>query len=334
MWRLLRLCGCSLLIYLLVFSIMVDRPLSLGALRMELLQKTARIAMLPSPKLVILAGSNGPYSHSCVVLTDTLNMPCENAGIAVGIGLDDIFVRYEPSLHRGDIIYMPMELQQYTATASAYDASVDGEYLLRHDRGVLTKLPLQRILGAGLCCTLADLADALVEMPLARSGMIDPKKLLITQYDRQGDRIDNALSDRNPALLAAESRQAPAARAIGSGYGAKLVAKFVAHETSLGVIVIGGMPVDYSTVKIPGGTISAIERIYTKNGGTFTILSNRSHYPRADFFNSEDHLAKPCQYLNSIFVARRLGEILHKPIAPLPTAILHIAAGCPSEATD
>src|SRR6516165_7333059 len=95
MRRLFRLCSLSVLVYIVVFAMVVDRPLSLGVLRLELLQKTARMAALPSPKLVIMAGSNGPYSHSCVVMSVMLNMPCENAGIAVGIGLDDIFVRYE-----------------------------------------------------------------------------------------------------------------------------------------------------------------------------------------------------------------------------------------------
>ena len=72
--------------------------MSLGLLRLELAQKTARLAALPSPKLVILAGSNGPYSHSCVVMGAMLNMPCENAGIAVGIGLDYLFARWKPLL--------------------------------------------------------------------------------------------------------------------------------------------------------------------------------------------------------------------------------------------
>jgi hypothetical protein len=37
---------------------------------------------------VILAGSNGPYSHRCETIEPILGMPCVNGGIAVGIGLD------------------------------------------------------------------------------------------------------------------------------------------------------------------------------------------------------------------------------------------------------
>jgi hypothetical protein len=181
------MCGLSLLLYWIVFGVFVNEPLSLGLLRLELLQKSARLAALPSPKLVILAGSNGPYSHSCVVMSAVLNMPCENAGIAVGIGLDEIFIRYEPNLHKGDVVYMPMEVQQYTATASTYRAAVDGAFLLRNDRNVLAALPLPRIIGAAFCCNLADIAEALAEMLIIQRGGIDPTQLLDKQYNLQGD---------------------------------------------------------------------------------------------------------------------------------------------------
>ena len=94
MRRIITFCTLSVVLYVIVFAGLIDRPLSLGLLRLEMMQKTARLAALPSPTLVILAGSNGPYSHSCAVIGAMLNMPCENAGIAVGIGLDDLFTRY------------------------------------------------------------------------------------------------------------------------------------------------------------------------------------------------------------------------------------------------
>jgi hypothetical protein len=330
MRRLLRLCSLSILVYVAVFAMLVDRPLSLGVLRLELLQKTARMAALPSPKLVILAGSNGPYSHSCVVMSAMLNMPCENAGIAVGIGLDDIFVRYEPLLRAGDVVYMPMELQQYTTSAAAYRAAVDSAFLLRRDRGVLAQLPLPRMAGAVFCCGLGDLTDALVEMPLAEAAAIKPEALLAEEYNGQGDRIDNGLSQRDAALLPLAPRALPLAKGIHSGYGAALIAAFVARETRKGVIIIGGMPVDYISAHMADGVEPAIAVLYTGNGGRFMILPNRSQYPRADFFNSEDHLVQPCQYMHSIYVARRLGALLGRPVLQPPVSITSIAAACPS----
>lgn len=330
MWRLLKLCSLSLVIYWAIFAVAVDRPLSLGILRLELLQKAARLAALPSPKLVILAGSNGPYSHSCVVLSAMLNMPCENAGIAVGIGLDDIFTRYAPWLRPGDVVYMPMELQQYAVTSRAYDASADDEFLLRHDRNILRQLPWPRIVGAGFCCNLGDFLEALVEMPVAARGIFRPPDILKHEYNKMGDRIDNQLADRDAALLPHAVRETPSARAIGAGYGTGLIAGFVARESAKGVVIIGGMPVDFVAAAMPRGLIPAIAAVYTAHGGMFTVLPNASRYPRADFFNAEDHLVKPCQYMHSVFVARRLAVILHKRLMPPPAFVLRLAADCPS----
>jgi hypothetical protein len=115
MRRLLACSALSVLLYVLAFAFWLDRPLSLGLMHREMLQKTERLATLPSPKLLVLAGSNATYSHSCVVIGAMLAMPCENGGMAVGIGLDEMFRRDAPFLRRGDVVYLPMELAQYVA---------------------------------------------------------------------------------------------------------------------------------------------------------------------------------------------------------------------------
>ncbi len=332
MWRLLKLCALSVLVYVAIFGFFVDRPLSLGVLRLELLQKAARLAALPSPKLVILAGSDGPYSHSCEAMSQMLNIPCENAGIAVGIGLDDIFIRYAPHLHSGDVVYMPMEFAQYTASSAAYRAAVDGAFLLRHDRGVLMQLPLPRVAGAVFCCTLGDLSEALAEMPLVDLGVIKPESLLAGEYDAQGDRVDNLLSGRDTALLPKAPRKLPPAAEIEAGYGSSLIAAFVAREAREGVIVVGGMPVGYTQPQ-PDQLIAALKSVYIRNGGRFLLLPDHSEYPRADFFNSEDHLVRPCQFMHSVFVAQHLAVLLGRRVVPPSAAVSRLAAECPSAAS-
>ena len=181
MRRLLVCAVASVALYLVLFGLVLERPLSLGPLRLEMAQKTARLAALPSPKLVILAGSNGPYSHSCAVMGAMLGLPCENAGIAVGIGLDEIFARYAPTLHKNDVVYMPMELEQYAMSVAQYRALVDGAMLLRHDRAMLWHLPPGRVLGAMFCCMLADGLEAIAEMPLAGLGFRNSAQVLAAE---------------------------------------------------------------------------------------------------------------------------------------------------------
>jgi hypothetical protein len=328
MRRILSACALSIALYLLVFAVLVDRPLSLGLLRLEISQKTDRLAALPSPKLVIIAGSNGPYSHSCVVIGSMLDLPCENAGIAVGIGLDDLFARYAPLLHDGDIVYMPMELQQYTATREQYRAGADGGLLIRYDRRVLARLSIGRILGAVFCCNLSDLLESLAEIPIAHEGVIDPV-LFGRVYNAQGDRIDNNLAYADPTLRHRPPRPMPDALAVTAGYGSVLISQFVAQQTAKGVRVIGGLPSDFATLSLAPQTISAVASVYESNGGMFAALPNDSLYPVQDFFNSEDHLAKPCQYLHSISVAFRLAALLNRDVRPPDADITRLAATCP-----
>jgi len=309
----------SLILYFLLFGFVLDRPLSLGVLRLELEGKAARLAALPGPKLVILAGSNGPYSHSCVVLGAMLRMPCENAGIAVGIGLDEVFARYGPALQAGDVVYMPMELQQYVASRAAYRAGVDGGMMWRHERGVLAGLAPDRVLGAMFCCDVADAMESLAEMPLAVAGVIDPRAMLAREYDEEGDRVDNA----GPAaawLLAAPSRGVPGAGEIEAGYGTRLIAAFVARMRAKGVVVVGGLPVDFTDARMPAGTLDAVRAVY--GARWFLVLPNESRYPRRDFFNSEDHLDRACQAAQSVLVAQGLGRLLGRGVGAAP------AVGC------
>ncbi|MGE4481858.1 hypothetical protein [Acidocella sp.] len=325
MRRLLICATASLALYLVLFGLVLERPLSLRPLWLEMMQKDARLASLPSPKLVILAGSNGPYSHSCAVMGPMLGMACENAGIAVGMGLDEIFIRYAPALHAGDVVYMPMELEQYAMSRAQYRALVDGALMLRHDRAMLRHLPPGRVLGALFCCTLADGLEAIAEMPLAALGVRNGKTILAAEYDVEGDRVDNDLAKADKTLLAGPARVEPSAEEIEAGYGTKLIARFVARERAKGVIVIGGWPTEFSGAKISSATRAAVKRVY---GHWFLNLPGQSLYPRRDFFNSEDHLAKPCQFAHSMAVADGLAKMLGRAVNAPGAEMVDVARAC------
>jgi hypothetical protein len=328
--RVLGCCAASLIIYWLLFAFVIDRPLTAGLLNLELQQKTARLESLPSPKLVILAGSNGPYSHSCKVMGEILAQPCENAGIAVGIGLDDVFARDLPLLRAGDIVYMPMELQQYTTTRAQNKTGADAAILLRHDRLLLGSLPPDRFVGALFCCNLADLLESLAEVPAVRAGLFNPGEILLKEYDAEGDRIDNLPDEADPSLLAHAYRTPPNTTAINSGYGTKLVAAFVAQASRRGVIVVGGLPTEFTSAALSQSLIDSIAHIYQSNGGQFVALENQSEYPVEDFFNSEDHLMQPCQFMHSIAVAEILARLLARAPANLDPHLAETALTCPS----
>ncbi len=308
-----KCCALSILLYVLAFGFVLDRPLSLGLLRMEIAQKAARLEALPSPKLVILAGSNGPYSHSCAVIGPMLGMPCENAGIAVGIGLDDLFRRYAPALRAGDVVYMPMEFRQYGVTRMENDEAADAGFLLRHDRDVLAGLPPDRVMGAVFCCDLNDFLESLVEMPAG--FLMPPDEILAGEYDGQGDRIDN-ISPGGVVL--------PNPPGVVMGYGAGLISRFVAAQKARGVIVIGGLPTQFVAAPPDAAELAEIGGIY----GRFAVLPNESVYPRQDFYGSADHLSRDCQLAHSIAVARLLAGVLGRVAGAPPVGLARLAGRC------
>ena len=330
MRRLILLCLGSVLIYWTSFAFVLARPLSLGTIRLEINEKTARAATLKSPKLVILAGSNAPFSHSCHVIGTMLDMPCENGGVAVGLGLDEIFARWRPLLHRGDVVYMPMEIQQYVMSAASTRMSVDGAMMFRHDRRLLFRLGARRVLAASFGTTMPDALEAIAEMTFRGLGFGHPHAVLAAEYNRQGDRIGTTIATADQGFLSELHRVEPPANAIAQGYGTRLIERFVRIATSRGVTVIGGLPTDFLRVPLPSADVATIRAAYLDNGGNFIALPNRSRYAQADFWNTEDHLAQPCQYLNSIAIARLLASRLHR-IARQPTkAMTALAAACPS----
>src|ERR1700748_1808701 len=148
MRRILLACGASLILYVLAFAFVLDRPLTLGGLRARIDGNLALGQTIHEPNLVILAGSNGPYSHRCETIEPILGRPCVNAGVAVGIGLDYLFARWKPLLHAGDAVYLPLEEEQYIRPRTATAVGPDAAIMLRHDWATLATLGPDRWLGA------------------------------------------------------------------------------------------------------------------------------------------------------------------------------------------
>jgi hypothetical protein len=302
----------SLLLYGVLFGAVLDRPLELGFLARQLDDRLVRAATIDGPKLVILAGSNGPYSHRCEVIEPMLELPCVNGGVAVGIGLDYLFARWRPLLHPGDVVYLPMEQEQYTNGRSATSLGPDAAIMFRHDWTTLAGLAPRRWVAALFAFDLRAGLMSLIEMSLVEARFHDPRARTIGTSNAWGDHV-GATIERGMAsqgVIAATVAPAASAASIRNGYGASLIASFVAWGRGHGVRMIGGLPTEVDTVPLPAATVDAIAAIYRASGGEFLALRNRSRYPVADFFDTPLHLNEPCQIAHSIILARALALLL------------------------
>jgi hypothetical protein len=308
MRRLLLALGGSLAVYAVAFSWLLDRPLSLGFIRTQLDAKLARAAAVGSPKLVILAGSNGPYSHRCEVIEPILGMPCVNGGVAVGIGLDYLFARWQQQLAAGDLVYLPMEESQYVRPKAAMMLGPDAAIMLRHDWRTLSGLSAMRWIASLFSGNLRGVVMSILEEALAARGFHDPRPEVTGMTNAWGDHVSHtpALGAPNIVTLAQARPVHVSTTAIRSGDGSVEIGRFVQWAEHQGVIVIGGLPTGFSDVPPPAETIAAIKAVYLAPGGRFIELSNDSQYPRSAFFDTPEHLNEPAQLVHSRLLAAAL----------------------------
>lgn len=301
-------CLLSIALYVLLCAFILDRPLTLGALRGRLEATLARGSALAEPKLVILAGSNAPYSHRCEVIEHLLDRPCVNGGIAVGVGLDYLFARWKPLLRAGDIVYLPLEEAQYSRPRAMAELGPDAIVMLRHDRATLMRMSWHRQISALFSSGLRDMVMSVIELGLVKDGFPDPRAAVAGTYNAWGDHVGHtaALGRPNQAALQRVTPWRPTAEQIRSGYGTQVVGTFLDWCAAHGVRAIGGLPTGFADSPVDADDIAAIFRAH---GAAFLRLNNLSRYRREDFFDSADHLNQEAQIRHSVLVGRALAAM-------------------------
>ena len=305
-------CLLSLLLHALLFGVLLDRPLSLGLFRFQIESTLARGAAIEGPKLVIIAGSNGPYSHRCETMEPILGRACVNAGVAVGIGLDYLFARWRPLLRPGDSVYLPLEEAQYTRARAAIVVGPDASILFRHDRATLATLPPDRWLGAMFSFGPRAALMSLIETALVRTGFQDPRAAAVGSVNAWGDHRGHTpeRGHVNAARLAVIAPFHETAARIASGDGTAEIRAFLLWAEAHGVRAMGGLPAGFADSPIPDDTRAAIRAVFTEAGARFLDPGDRARYPRTAFFDTPDHLNETAQIAHSRLIAAALAVIL------------------------
>ena len=111
--RLLLIMLMSCIVYIACYVFVIDKPITIGIKQDYFARKTAYLAGLRSPKIVLLAGSNGRFSHRCETIEQETGIGCANMSIAAGMSLSYQFDNIKPYIGRGDLVYLPLEYAQY-----------------------------------------------------------------------------------------------------------------------------------------------------------------------------------------------------------------------------
>lgn len=308
-------CCASVALYILLFGFAVDRPLVIDEIGTLVDQKLAYARSFSGPKIFIMGGSNARFSHSCAVLESRLHRPCVNMGVARGIGPDWLLSVFEPTMHNGDLVYLPLEYEEYGVSRAAMYARADAAYRFRHDKLSLLSRGPEGMLRAAFMFDLTTLLNSLGEMGLYAVHF--HRRADVTTLDRQRDEIghDDARAAAYESAVAAAvySLPAPADLLANPDGEQQVLGGFLDWCHANGVTAIGGLPTTFDDVLVSDRIVQLLREFYAAHGAGFLELPNRSQYPRTDFFDTSYHLRERAQLAHSVLIADAL-----KPL--LPTA--------------
>lgn len=300
----------SFALYLGVFSI-VERPLTLNDIGHQLDAKLAYASSLPSPKLMIFAGSNGRYSHRCSVFTEILEVPCVNGAIASGIGLDVLLEQYAPTLRRGDMVYMPLEYEQYAVSEAEMHEGIQNAVLLRNRPAALQALPASRIAQTYGAFDLPFLVRGVVEMGLARANF--KRRTGVDTLTPQGDEAGHTAERGKPYQAYLRQATLPRTTVPPDSFAQSVLRKFLADAREKGVVVIGGLPTIPEQTRVDDADVQRIRALFEQAGHRFVVLESQSRYPLEALYDVPYHLNEEAQVRHSRAVALLLQQLKSRP---------------------
>lgn len=301
--------GSFLLYFLLSFSI--SKPLTTGEIERLYAQKIEILRTTSSPRIFILAGSNGRFSHSCAVMHRETGRNCGNLSIAAGLGLDFLFSSYLRYFREGDVVYLPLEFEQYALERNEVYSGPDNTILLKSERDLLFGLGWRRVARAFFYGDERYFIQGLVETGLARKGVKRRfSEASINEFgDQQGHTPESAQEYRNFVLTQKQSIP-DLSKIAPASFSNDLVVDFLKNAKNKGVTVIGGLPTTFSDSETPPATIAYLQRLYESSGQHFVAVASGSKYDRTCFFDIAYHLNSVCQEQHSKYVVEAIRKYL------------------------
>lgn len=310
-------CISSILIYLLVFAFLVKKPLTMGFIHDAQQVRAAYWRANPGPKLVIIAASNGLFSHRAEVMERVLGIPCLNGSTIGQFGLDVQIALAKRWLAPGDIVFMPLEYSSYALTREEIDKGDANSYIIAYAPGLLHDFGWHRRLCILFHFDLKYLISAAVEMSMAEVGISRRfnKGSLTPQGDMRGHTESQGQEYRE--FVKSLPQASPSDELLYKKFQGEIVLEqFLRWAKEHHIRVIGALPTVFNDRPISDKVIAKIASIYRSQGQEFLLLPNHSQYDRRCFYDTKYHLNEENQIAHSELVAKYLQQMLsgaHEP---------------------
>lgn len=299
----------GMVLYISVFAFMVHRPMTVDSLGGYVDRKLELLRSVPGRRILILAGSNGRFSHSCEEIQRVTGIPAVNLSINAEISLNYQFNRYLPWMNPGDLVYLPLEYRTRHFPKEDW-VGAESSYLFYNHTGEIPKIySLRGIFHSAFNFDVRYLISSLGEMALNRAGV--QRRFNLGTLNKSGDEFGH------------DASKSVAYRALVNGLGRDGADRLVytdesywkdleailgkAHER--GIICVGGLPTTFDDFRNVEIAVKFLTEFYKSRHACFIALPNRSLYPRSYFYDTAYHLQQEHQIEHSRLLAPRLKDI-------------------------
>lgn len=304
----------SLLLYVVLFSFIFKKPLTLGVWFDVYEKKKSYVRTIESKKkIIIVAGSNGIFSHRCSEIKKIVGLECVNASTAALSGIDFILEKSKEFVAPGDIVILPLEYNFYTLNEYEVTNSVAGNnYIAQYEREYLLKMGNKKILPVLFSFDFQYPFSSIVELGLNAYGV--KKRFGVDTININGDMINHTKEKgflyRNYINSLAQMNPSEALIANTAFASQVIITDYLKWCNMNKIKAFGSLPTTFSDKKINPDALMTIKNIYYSNGAGFIETDNNSQYNRGCFYDTSYHLNEECQIIHSKKIADYLKNLL------------------------
>ena len=289
----------GLMLYVAVFVTVLHRPMTVDVIGDYVQQKRRILAGVEGRKILIFAGSNGRYSHSCEEMLRVGNVQCVNLSISADLGISFQFRQYIDQIRSGDLVYLPLEYRQ-SEFRNSNRVGVEAKYLVfNHPAQVFSLYRLDGMGAAFFAFSFRDFVGSLGEMALSQAGI--KRRVGVETLNSRGDEMSHTAEKalQYQALIASWAVSTIDASAYSDEKQWSDVQGLITQLREKGAIVVGGLPTTFDDTVLSPGVIAFMTRLFEHGDACFLALPGHSMYPRSSFFDSNYHLNEEAQRLHS-----------------------------------
>ena len=265
----------------------------------------------PSPKVVVIGGSNVAFGIDSKTLSDSLGMPVVNAGLHAGLGLRYILDANTPYLRKGDILVIMPEYGHFfnttawggSATLSLVPYFATSDELLSLNRYQLSTL------ARGFCHTTFQTFISGVKNAIRPSADSPTYQYLKSGFDARGDEVSHRV--KQSGIDMTHHHSVPSFTALNEEYLSEFISDVrEMRQRGIRVILLPPAILD-SSLAADRPMIDSIAQRLQAAGIPYQASLDTFAYTVKYLYDTNYHLNAEGTKVNTRNVLNVLGKTLH-----------------------